>query len=183
MIIDINEIKEKYTNYIFGIVSARLKIPKPEVFIPDSPELDDSPIHRLIYERVLNNLAKLGEIRADHGERSLMNLIRKITNARCIDLFRNALSWQKKREKAAGMEACTADRERQFDRWRYRRRLEDIHLKEKYVDILMARSEGLGRKEIGRRFGLTEQQVKIRLEYGRKLARRADAAGRPENIL
>lgn len=163
MKIDVEEIKAKYLPYIFKIIYVRLQ---------ENPHLDDTQAQIGILEAVLEDLAKVGESTGQYGEGSLLALIKKITNARCFDAIRHA---QVERKRHIKIRWCGYN-----DNWRMQGPLPKLSHKidyraivkrSRHAALLMDVGNGLSRRQIARKHGLGEQQVKGRIAYARKKIR------------
>ena len=129
-----------------------------------------------LYALVTARLLKTGEIEAKYGEKSWRCFIWRITQRACVDFHR-----KRKRELFSHLDEDRKEPkslEEAVDCKTDNSLVETIEeLKKsgiliKHEQILLDRIDGLSRKEIAKKHGLSESQVKGHLEYAkRKLAR------------
>lgn len=166
MRLDIMEVRRRFGGYISSQVRLRLQ---------GRDEVDIATVAESVFE----DLERIGEIRGEHGDDSLRNLIRRVTVFNCIDHIRR---WESKKnahprsfQDLSGGGPGGINPGSAFEAAEDRVDSDDLaSLAEKYgvksrnLALLDARIAGRSRAELAAMFGISENSVHCRLVYLRR---------------
>ncbi|MEN6560670.1 MAG: hypothetical protein ABFD52_07840 [Acidobacteriota bacterium] len=128
----------------------------------------DAPLVEEVLARVYASLERVGEIRADRGEKSVRSFCRLVALRRLYDYWRREASRRRRLDRVTRNDMM---RKRITDPTRLAIMAEDAGVEVMHSDLMRAHLAGASRREMAERFGLTENQVRGRLGYSRRKIR------------
>lgn len=151
MRLDISEITKNYDGLIFKVVK-------------DTLYDATTATHEELVNRIFDCLTSIN-LKKPLDDRAKKNLVCLVAKRRCWDYLRRRAAERRRAERSQS-------KVRYYPPFNLEEIKEKYNLAEiKHQNILEAYAGGLTRREIARKFRLTVQQVKVRLEYGKKKLR------------